>query len=143
MLKEFKEFAVRGNVMDMAVGVIIGAALAGVVSSLVDDMIMPPIGLLLANVDFSNLFITLSGPLEPTLEAAREAGAVTLNYGLFLNSVIEFMIIAFIIFLMVKWVNKLKTQAPPPDTNTKQCPYCFTSIPKKATRCPNCTSKLG
>jgi large conductance mechanosensitive channel len=148
MLKEFKEFAMRGNVVDMAVGIVIGAAFGAIVSSLVADVIMPPIGLLLGKVDFSNLFVVLKagttpGPFE-TLAAAKQAGAVTLNIGLFINTIISFLIIAFAVFLVVKQVNKLKkkAEAPAAAPTTKECPYCFSSIPLKATRCPFCTSTL-
>jgi len=148
MLKEFKEFAMRGNVVDMAVGIIIGAAFGTIVKSIVDDVIMPPIGLLLGNVDFSNLFITLkqgaaAGPYA-TLELAKKAGAVTLNYGAFLNTVISFLIVAFSVFLLVKGMNKLKRQqeAPPAEPTTKECPHCLSTIPIKATKCAHCTSNL-
>ncbi|MFZ7112972.1 MAG: large conductance mechanosensitive channel protein MscL [Desulfatiglandales bacterium] len=148
MLKEFKEFALRGNVVDMAVGIIIGAAFGTIIKSLVDDVIMPPIGLLLGNVDFSDLFITLkegatAGPYF-TLAAAKEAGAVTLSYGAFLNTVISFLIVAFAVFLLIKGMNKMKRQeeAPPEEPTTKDCPYCFSTIPIKATRCAHCTSTL-
>jgi len=148
MLKEFKEFAMRGNVVDMAVGIIIGAAFGTIVKSVVDDVIMPPIGLLLGNVDFSDLFITLkqgaaAGPYA-TLELAKKAGAVTLNYGAFLNTVISFLIVAFSVFLLVKGMNKLKRQqaAPPAEPTTKECPHCLSTIPIKATRCAHCTSNL-
>ncbi len=148
MWKEFKEFAVRGNVMDMAVGIVIGAAFGAIVSSFVADVIMPPIGLLLGKVDFSNLFVVLKagtapGPYE-TLAAAKQAGAVTLNVGLFINTVISFLIIAWAVFLVVKQVNRLKkkAEAPAAAPTTKECPYCFSSIPLKATRCPFCTSTL-
>ena len=142
MVKEFKDFIARGNVMDMAVGIIIGTAFGKIVASLVSDVIMPPVGLALGGVDFSNLFITLSGAGALTLEEARTAGAVTLNYGVFLNTVIQFVIVAFALFLMIKWVNKLKRQEPPAAPNTKECPHCFTQIPIKAIKCPNCTSPL-
>ena len=148
MLKEFKEFAVKGNVVDMAVGIIIGAAFGTIVKSLVDDIIMPPIGLLLGNVDFSNLFITLkegaAAAPYATVAAAKEAGATVMSYGVFLNTVITFLIVAFAVFLLVKAINKLKRQeaAPPAVPTSKDCPYCFSSIPIKATKCPHCTSGL-
>lgn len=144
MLKEFKEFAMRGNVVDMAVGIVIGAAFGGIVTSFVGDILMPPIGLLLGNVDFSNLFISLSGGHFDSLAKAKAAGAATLNYGLFLNTVINFLIVAFAIFLLVRQVNKLKPKpAPaPPAPALKDCVFCFSSIPLQATRCPHCTSNL-
>jgi large conductance mechanosensitive channel len=148
MFKEFKEFAMRGNVVDMAVGIIIGAAFGTIVKSLVDEVIMPPIGLLLGNVDFTDLFITLkegatAGPYL-TLAAAKEAGAVTLGYGAFFNTVISFLIVAFAVFLLIKGMNsmKRKEEEAPAAPTTKQCPYCFTEIPIKATKCPHCTSNL-
>lgn len=148
MLKEFKEFAIRGNVVDMAVGIIIGAAFGAIVKSLVDDVVMPPIGMLLGNVDFSELFVVLkdgatAGPYL-TVAAAKEAGAVTLNYGLFFNAVISFLIVAFAVFLLIRAINKLKREevAAPQEAVVKDCPRCFTSIPIKATRCPHCTSDL-
>ena len=149
MLKEFREFAMRGSVVDMAVGIIIGAAFGGIVSSLVSDVLMPPIGLLLGKVDFSNLFLILShgqtaGPYA-TLAAAQQAGAVTLNYGMFVNRVINFLIVAFSLFLVIKAMNKMRKRseaaAPPP--SVKECPFCSTMIPIKAVRCPNCTSPLN
>jgi large conductance mechanosensitive channel len=145
MLKEFKEFAMRGNVLDMAVGIIIGAAFGGIVTSLVSDVIMPPIGLLLGNVDFSNIFAVLregktAGPYA-SVAAAKAAGAVTLNVGLFINTVINFLIVAFAIFLLIRSINKLKRQEEAAPT-TKDCPHCLTSIPIKATRCAHCTSEL-
>lgn len=145
MLKEFREFAMRGSVVDLAIGVILGAAFGGIVNSFVNDILMPPIGLLLGNVDFSNLFITLKGPATDTLAAAKDAGAVTLNYGVFINTVINFLIITFVIFLLVKQINQLqrKEEAPAPEPTTKECTYCFTQIPLQATRCPNCTSELS
>jgi len=145
MLKEFREFAMRGSVVDLAIGVILGAAFGSIVNSFVNDILMPPIGLLLGNVDFSNLFITLKGPASDTLAAAKDAGAVTLNYGFFINTVINFLIVAFVIFLLVKQINQLqrKEEAPPAEPTTKECTYCFTQIPIQATRCPNCTSELS
>ncbi len=149
MLKEFKEFAMRGNVIDMAVGIIIGGAFGTIVKSLVSDVIMPPIGLLLGGVDFSNLFLTLKagttpGPYE-SLAKAQEFGAVTINYGVFLNAVISFLIVAFAVFLLVKGINSLhrKQEAPPAAPTTKECPQCCSTIPIKASRCPNCTSQLA
>ena len=147
MLKEFREFAMRGSVIDLAVGVIIGAAFGKIVSSLVNDIIMPPIGLLLGGIDFSDLFINLSGGEYASLAAAREAGAATINYGQFINIVIEFLIIAFAIFLVIRQINALKRrfekQQEAPAPTEKSCGYCFTNIPIKATRCPNCTSELA
>ena len=151
MLKEFKEFAVKGNVVDMAVGIIIGGAFGTIVKSMVSDILMPPIGLLLGGVDFSNIFITLkegSKAAAPyaTLAAAQAAGAVTMNVGVFMNAVVSFAIVAFAVFLLVKGINRLKREAvpeaAPAEPNTKECPHCFTTISIKATRCPNCTSKL-
>jgi large conductance mechanosensitive channel len=145
MLKEFKEFVMRGNVLDLAVAVIIGGAFGKIISSFVNDVLMPPIGLLLGGVDFSNLFIALDGKVYGSLDAAKTAGAATINYGVFLNTVIDFLIVAFVIFLIVKAANALKKKpepAPAPEPTTKDCPYCFTTIPIKATRCPNCTSEL-
>ncbi len=142
MLKEFKAFIMRGNVIDLAVAVIIGGAFGKIVTSLVNDLIMPPIGLLLGKVNFSNLYIDLSGKGYVSLAAAQEAGAPTINYGLFLNNVIDFLIVAFIIFLVIKAFNRVKPPAPVPAPTTKPCPYCFTEIPLKATRCPHCTSEI-
>ena len=143
MLKEFKAFALRGNVLDLAVAVIIGGAFGKIISSLVADVIMPPIGLLLGKVDFTNMFWTLSGNKFATLEEAKAAGAVTLNYGLFLLALIDFIIIAIVLFLVLRPINKL-TKKPEPVVapTTKECPYCISTIPLKATRCPNCTSEL-
>ena len=148
MFKEFKEFAMRGNVVDMAVGIIIGAAFGTIVKSLVSDVIMPPIGLLLGNVDFSNLFITLkdgtaAGPYA-TLADAQAASAVTINYGLFINTVISFLIVSFCVFLLVRGMNQLKREEETVATEptTKECPYCFSRISIKATRCPSCTSQM-
>ncbi|OGF66383.1 MAG: mechanosensitive ion channel protein MscL [Candidatus Fischerbacteria bacterium RBG_13_37_8] len=144
MLKEFKEFAMRGNVLDMAIGIIIGAAFGKIVASLVSDILMPPLGKLLGNINFSNFFITLSEGSFETLEAAKQAGAATINYGLFLSTIVDLVIIAFAIFLLVKQVNRLKRkQEPAVDPVTKSCSFCFTTIPIQATRCPNCTSTLA
>lgn len=146
MLKEFKEFIMRGNVIDMAVGIIIGASFGTIIKSLVDDVIMPPIGLLLGNIDFSNLFAVLkdgakaAGPYV-SLAAAKEAGAVTINYGFFINTIITFLIVAFCVFLLIKNVNKFKKEAPA-EVTTKECPYCISAIPINAKRCPHCTSQL-
>lgn len=143
MIKEFKEFVMKGNVLDMAVGIIIGAAFGKVVTSFVTDVLMPPIGLLLGKVDFSNLFINLSGKSFESLADAKKAGAATLNYGLFINTMIDFLIVGFAIFLMVKLVNRMKRQEAAPATTTRDCPFCYTAIPIKAIRCPNCTSELS
>ena len=144
MLKEFKEFAMRGNVLDMAVGIIIGAAFGKIVSSLVEDVLMPPIGLLLGKVDFSSLFINLSGQSYPSLEAAKAAGAATLNYGIFINAIINFLIVAFAIFLLIKQVNRFtaKKAEAPAAPSTKDCPRCLSQIPIKASRCAHCTSDV-
>jgi large conductance mechanosensitive channel len=142
MLKEFRDFAMRGNVMDMAVGIIIGAAFGKIVSSFVNDVLMPPIGLLLGNSDFTNQFYTLHGESFATLDAAKEAGAITINYGLFLNAIIDFVIIAFAIFIVVKQMNRLKKKPVPAPPNTKECPYCLSAIPIKASRCGHCTSEI-
>ena len=143
MLKEFKEFAMRGNVLDLAIGVIIGAAFGKIVSSFVADVLMPPIGKLMGGVDFSNLFVVLGSGHYDTLKAAKDAGAATLNYGVFLNTVIDFLIVAFAIFLVVKAVNRaMPKPAPAPAVAMKDCPYCLSSVPAKATRCPHCTSSL-
>ena len=146
MFKEFKEFAMRGNVVDMAVGIIIGAAFGTIVKSLVSDVIMPPIGLLLGNVDFENLFAVLkqgatAGPYAALVDA-QAAGAVTINYGVFINTVISFIIVAFAVFLLIRNINRLKRKEVPPEPTTKDCPFCYTAIPIKATRCPYCTSQL-
>ena len=143
MLKEFKEFALRGNVIDLAVGVIIGAAFGKIVSSLVNDVLMPPIGLLLGKVDFSNLYFNLGKQEFGSLADAQAAGAPTINYGLFLNNIIDFIFMAFVIFLLVRMMNRLsKKETKPAEVTTRDCPYCFTSISKKATKCPNCTSEV-
>ena len=148
MLKEFKEFAMRGNVIDMAVGIIIGAAFGTIIGTLVSDVLMPPVGLLLGNVDFSNLFLVLKeGKIAApyaTVAAAKQAGAVTLNYGLFVNTVVNFLIVAFAVFFLVRGMNALKKkeETPPALPTTKECPHCLSSIPIKATRCGHCTSEL-
>ena len=144
MLKEFKEFAMRGNVIDLAVGVIIGAAFGTIVKSLVDDVLMPPIGLLVGGLDFSNLFLSLNGEHYASLAAAKTAGAPTINYGVFLNNVLNFLIVAFAVFLLVRQINRMKreTPVPPPAPTEKPCPYCISTIPLAATRCPHCTSEL-
>ncbi len=148
MLKEFKEFAMRGNVLDMAVGIIIGAAFGAIVRSLVSDIIMPPIGLVLGHVDFTNLFVVLeegtTGGPYVSLADAQKAGAVTMNYGVFVNTIISFLLVAFAVFLLIRNINKLRRQeeAPPVEPTTKQCPYCLSKMPVKATRCAYCTSEL-
>ena len=139
MFKEFKEFVMRGNVMDLAIGIIIGAAFGKIVTSFVSDILMPPLGLLLGKVDFTNLYINLSGTHYDTLKAAKEAGAVTINYGVFLAAVMDFLIVAFVIFLVVKQINRMKRKAAP---TTHECAFCLSTIPIKATRCPQCTSDL-
>lgn len=145
MLKEFKEFALRGNVMDMAIGIILGGAFGKIVSSFVKDVLMPPLGLLLGKVDFANLFLDLSGKGYASLAAAREAGAPVIAYGTFINTVVDFVFIAFAIFLVVKQMNRLKKQeeAPAAAPTTKKCPYCLMEIPIEATRCGHCTSQLS
>jgi large conductance mechanosensitive channel len=149
MIKEFKEFAVKGNVVDMAVGIIIGGAFGTIVKSLVADVIMPPIGMLLGNVDFAELFLVLKSGGTPgpymTLAEAQAAGAVTINYGLFLNSVVSFVIVAFAVFMLIRSINRLKREqeVPAAEPTTRDCPYCYTTISLKATRCPQCTSELS
>jgi large conductance mechanosensitive channel len=143
MLKEFKEFAMRGNVLDMAVGIIIGAAFGRIITSLVNDVLMPPIGLFLGKVDFSSLFVNLSGTAYPTLAEAKKAGASVIAYGAFLNTILDFVIVALVIFLLIRQVNRLKKPAPAAAPTTKDCPYCLTAIPVKATRCGHCTSQLA
>jgi large conductance mechanosensitive channel len=143
MLKEFKDFAVKGNVVDLAVGVIIGAAFGKIVSSAVSDLLMPPIGMIAGKIDFSSLFISLNGESYESLSKAKAAGAPVIAYGLFLNNTIDFLIVAFVIFLVVKQINRLKKPAPAGPPTTKDCPRCATSIPIKATRCPNCTSEIS
>jgi len=142
MFKEFKEFALKGNVIDLAVGIIIGAAFGKVVQSLVTDIIMPPVGMLAGKVDFSSLYINLSGKTFETLAEAKKAGAATINYGVFINSVVDFTIMAFVVFMMVKQINRLKKETPPPSADTKECGFCLSKIPFKAVRCPHCTSNL-
>ena len=142
MLKEFREFAMRGNVVDMAVGIIIGAAFGKIVSSLVKDVIMPPIGKLMGNVDFSDLFINLSGTDYSSLKAAQEAGAATINYGIFINTVLDFVIVAFAIFMLIRAMNKLKRKEEPAPVTTRDCPECLSKIPLAAKRCAHCTSEV-
>jgi len=149
MLKEFKEFVIRGNVVDMAVGIIIGAAFGTIVKSLVDDIIMPPVGLLLGGVDSANLFMLLKAgsPAAPyaSLADAQAAGAVTINYGVFMNAIVSFLIVAFVMFLLIRSINRMKREeeAPPAEPTTKECPYCLSTIPIEATRCAHCTSELA
>jgi len=147
MLEEFKKFIMRGNVLDMAIGIVIGAAFGTIINSFVKDVIMPPTGLLLGGVDFSNLFILLKAGTTPgpylSLAQAQEAGAVTLNYGVFINTIISFLIISLAIFLLIRQVNRFKKEEEVPPPVAKECPYCFTMIPIKAKRCPNCTSELA
>jgi len=142
MFKEFKEFAMRGNVLDMAVGIIIGAAFGRIITSLVNDVIMPPIGLLLGRVDFSSLFINLSGTPYASLADAKKAGAAVIGYGAFLNTILDFVVVAFVIFLLIRQVNKMKKEPAPAAATTKECPYCLSVIPLKATRCGHCTAQL-
>jgi len=143
MLKEFEEFVARGNVIDLAVAVVIGAAFGPIVTSLVNDIIMPPVGMALGNIDFKDLFIGLGGASFPTLAAAKEAGAPVIAYGIFINTLINFLIVAFAIFMLVKQVNRMKKPAPAPTApTTKDCPFCLSAVPLKATRCGHCTSEL-
>lgn len=144
-IREFREFIARGNVIDLAVGIIIGTAFNAIVNSLVKDVIMPPVGYLLGDADFTELYINLSGGEYESLALAQEAGAATINYGVFINTIIDFVIIALVIFVLIKQVNRLKRkeQEEPADPTTQNCPYCFSVIPIKATRCPHCTSQLG
>jgi large conductance mechanosensitive channel len=145
MFKEFKDFVMRGNVLDLAVAVIIGGAFGKIITSFVNDVLRPPIGLLLGGVNFANLFYALDGKVYESLDAAKAAGAATINYGVFLNTVIDFLIVAFVIFLVVKSANRMKKPAPAPAPaapTTKECPHCYSTISIKATRCPNCTSQL-
>lgn len=144
MLKEFKEFAMRGNVLDMAIGIIIGAAFGKIISSFVSDILMPPVGLLVGKVDFSSLFVDLSGNAHPTLAAAKAAGAATINYGVFLNTVLDFLIVAFAVFLLIRQINRMtrEPEAAPVAPTTKTCPHCFSTIHLEATRCAQCTSAI-
>ncbi|MRR33892.1 large-conductance mechanosensitive channel protein MscL [bacterium] len=144
MFKEFKEFAMRGNVVDMAVGIIIGAAFGKIITSFVSDVLMPPIGLLLGKMDFANLFLDLSGSGFATLEEAKKAGAATINYGLFFNTIFDFIIVAFVIFLLIRQMNRMKKESEPAPAapDTRECPFCLTTIALKAVRCPHCTSEL-
>ena len=143
MLSEFKTFIVRGNMVDLAVGIVIGAAFTGVVTSFVNDLLMPPIGLLLGRVDFNNLFVTLRGGPFPTIAAAKAAGAPTLNYGLFINSIINLLIVGFAVFMVVKQVNRLRGPEPVAAPTTRDCPACAMPIPIRARRCPHCTSEIA
>lgn len=142
MWKEFRDFAMRGNVIDLAIGIIIGAAFGKIVTSFVNDILMPPIGILLGQVDFSNLFIDLSGKHFGSLAEAKAAGAATINYGLFINNIIDFVIVAFAVFLLVRQVNRFTKKPEVAAPTTKECPYCASMIPVKATRCPQCTSEI-
>ena len=142
MLKEFKEFALRGNVLDMAIGIILGVAFGRIVTSFVEDILMPPLGLLLGKVDFSNLFLSLTGRHFDTIAAAKAAGAPTLNYGLFVNHILNFLIVAFAIFLLVRQVNRLKRPAEAAAPATRECPLCLSPIPLKATKCAHCTAEV-
>lgn len=142
MLKEFKEFALKGNVIDLAIGIIIGAAFNKIVQSLVTDIIMPPIGMIMGKVDFASLFINLSSTQYETLAEAKKAGAATLNYGIFISTIVDFIIMAFVVFLMVRQINRMKKEAPAAAPDTKVCPFCLSAVPLKATRCPQCTSTL-
>jgi large conductance mechanosensitive channel len=142
MFKEFKEFAFKGNLLDLAIAFIMGSAFGKIITSLVNDIIMPPIGLLLGNVDFTSLYINLSGKTFASLDEARTAGAAVIAYGAFINTILDFVIVAFIMYLIVRQMNKMKKQPAPADPTTKECKYCLSTIPLKATRCPNCTSQL-
>ncbi len=143
MLKEFKEFALRGNVLDMAVGIIIGAAFGKIISSFVSDILMPPLGLLLGRMDFTNLFLNLTDQSYTTLAEAKQAGAATLNYGLFINTIVDFLLVALAVFLLVRQVNRmLRQETPPPPPNSKDCPFCLSKVALQASRCAFCTSEL-
>jgi large conductance mechanosensitive channel len=145
MLKEFKEFAMRGNVLDMAIGIIIGAAFGKIISSFVADVLLPPIGLLMGGADFTNYFVTIKGAAQPTLAAAKAAGSVTINYGVFINAILDFLIVAFAIFMLIRQVNRFKKKAEPAPAApaTKECPQCLSVIPSKAKRCAHCTTQLA
>ena len=143
-INDFKEFALRGNVMDMAIGIVIGLAFGKIVTSLVSDIIMPPIGLLMGNLDFSNLFWNISGTSYDSLEAAISAGAPIIKYGMFINTIIDFVIVALVVFFIIRLMSNLKRREKKPvEVNTRECPYCISSIPARATRCPNCTSQFN
>ncbi len=142
MFREFKEFAMRGNVVDLAVGLIIGAAFGKIVTSFVNDILMPPIGLLAGRVNFENLFMALSGAHYNTLAEAKAAGVPTINYGLFINTVLDFVLVAFAVFLLVRWINRLRRQPEAATPTSRNCPFCLSSIPLKAVRCPHCTSQV-
>ncbi len=142
MFKEFRDFINKGNVIDLAVAVILGAAFGKIVSSLVADIIMPPIGFLIGKVDLTSLFINLSGTPYPSLSEAKKAGAATINYGVFANTILEFLIVAFCVFIFVRQISKYKTKEAAPAPNTKECPFCFSTVPLRATRCPHCTSPI-
>jgi large conductance mechanosensitive channel len=142
MLKEFREFAARGNVIDLAVGLIIGAAFGKIVTSLVNDLLMPPIGMALGRVNFADLFIALDGSSHPSVEAAKAAGSPTINYGIFLNTIFEFVIVAFAVFLLVRQINRMRGPAQVPVDESRECPFCLTRIPRKATKCAHCTSAV-
>lgn len=143
MLKEFKEFAVKGNMIDLAIGVVLGAAFGAVIASLVKDVLMPPLGRLVGGVDFTDLFIVLGRDTYPSLKAAKDAGAATINYGLFINTIINFILVAWALFFVIKGVNAARRQPPPAAPTEKECPYCLSRIPLRATRCPHCTSGLS
>jgi large conductance mechanosensitive channel len=143
MVKDFKAFLTRGNVVDLAVALVLGGAFGAIVTSFVNDIVMPPIGLALKRVDFTNLFVSLTGQSFPTLAAAKAAGAPTLNYGLFINTIVSFVIVAFAMFLVVKQTARFRPPAPPPAASTRDCPFCLSAVPLRATRCAHCTSDLG
>jgi large conductance mechanosensitive channel len=143
MLKDFRAFLIRGNVIDLAVAVVIGAAFSAIVTSFVSDILMPPVGLALGGVNFADLFVTLSGGSYPSLAAAKAAGAATLNYGVFLNTILNFVIIAFAVFILVRQADRLRAKPTPATPSTKECPHCVMAIPVRATRCPHCTSALA
>lgn len=142
MLKEFKKFALRGNMIDLAVGIIIGGAFNGIVNSLVNDIVMPLLSVFTKKIDFTNLFIALDGEKYVSLQAAKDAGAATVNYGMFLSGIINFLIMSFVVFLMVRWINKLKKPDTPSEPTTKKCPHCLEEVNKKATKCPHCTADI-